>query len=203
MSEASATETKKGDLPENCIMKQLRLNRIVSTLKPAGLATALFLGVLSACATDNRAPDLSDPTLANLIPPGGTNKVHFHAYAVGFQIYHWNAAANSWGTSTPSAVLYDSDDNVVATHYAGPTWESNSGSTVTAVRVSGSTPDSSAIPWLLLKATPQTDNGIFARTTYIQRVNTVGGKAPARSGAFDGEEYDSAYTAEYFFYRDQ
>ena len=188
-------------------MKKHKLSNVFPlfgpTLKVAGLLGGILLSTVCVRATDNRAPDLSATNLVNLVPPGGTNKVHFHAYAIGIQIYHWSAALNTWGASTPSAVLFDSDGNVVGTHYAGPTWESNSGSSVRGVRISSSTPDSTAIPWLLLQASPQTDNGIFAPTTYIQRVNTVGGKAPSRAGVSDGEEFDSPYAAEYFFYRAQ
>jgi len=188
-------------------MKQKNLSRVFPLfgcdVSIAAFMGAVLLSALCARATDNRAPDLSASNLTNLVPPGGTNKVHFHVYAIGLQIYHWDATLSTWGASTPSAVLLDGDGNVVGSHYAGPTWESNSGSTVRGVRIAASTPDSTAIPWLLLQAFPQTDSGIFAPTTYIQRVNTVGGKAPSRSGAFDGEEFNSAYTAEYFFYREK
>jgi hypothetical protein len=37
--------------------------------------------------------------------------------------------------------------------------------------------------------------------TYIQRVNTVGGKAPTVSGGVAGEMARVPYTAEYFFYK--
>ena len=37
--------------------------------------------------------------------------------------------------------------------------------------------------------------------TYIQRVNTVGGLAPAEPGDFVGQEVEVPYTAEYYFYR--
>jgi hypothetical protein len=43
--------------------------------------------------------------------------------------------------------------------------------------------------------------GIFADTTYIQRVNTTGGKAPSADGAFIGQVARVPYTADYFFYR--
>jgi len=39
--------------------------------------------------------------------------------------------------------------------------------------------------------------------TQIQRVNTVGGNAPANPGSVTGEEARVPYTAEYFFYREQ
>ena len=104
----------------------------------------------------------------------------------------------------PEAVLFDNDGNVVATHFAGPTWESNSGS-----QVVGSLPplavvvDPTAIPWLRLATVPDRTHGpgIFADTTYIHRVNTVGGKAPSVAGSFVGQVARVAYAADYYFYR--
>ena len=42
----------------------------------------------------------------------------------------------------------------------------------------------------------------FAGTTFIHRVNTVGGKAPAQAGTFVGQVAAVPYTADYFFYRE-
>lgn len=43
--------------------------------------------------------------------------------------------------------------------------------------------------------------GIFHRVTFIQRVNTVGGNAPADPGNVPGEVARVPYTTEYYFYR--
>jgi hypothetical protein len=43
-------------------------------------------------------------------------------------------------------------------------------------------------------------HGAFARVTYIQRVNTIGGTAPSEAGAFVGDEAGVPYTAEYYSY---
>jgi hypothetical protein len=63
------------------------------------------------------------------------------------------------------------------------------------------TPDANAIPWLLLGAVTAEGPGIFHGTTFIQRVNTVGGNAPAAPGSFTGDVVRVPYTAEYLFYR--
>ena len=78
------------------------------------------------------------------------NKVAFQAFGVGVQIYRWNGT--SWNFVAPEAVLFARGDGVVATHFAGPTWESNSGSTVVGAVIDSCTPDPDAIPWLLLEA---------------------------------------------------
>lgn len=147
---------------------------------------------------DPRAPELGD--CQDLQVPAG-NKVAFHVYAEGVQIYLWNGT--SWSFVGPEADLFvDAGENgVVGIHYSGPTWESNSGSKVVGMVLERCTPDPSAIPWLLLKAVSNEGPGIFHDVTFIQRVNTVGGNAPSDTGDFQGEVAAVPYTAEYFFYR--
>jgi len=82
--------------------------------------------------------------------------------------------------------------------------KSNSGSKVVGARISSAaSPNANSIPLLLLRAAAAEGPGIFARTTYIQRVNTVGGIALSGPGTFIGEQARIPYTAEYFFYRRQ
>jgi len=169
------------------------------------VATALVLPLHANAQQDNRAPEVP----AALQVPDG-NKVEFHAYAIGVQIYVCTQSAKdptqfSWVFKAPEAVLYDADGNVVGIHYAGPTWETQSGSKVVGQRLAGATVDRSAIPWLLLVARTAEGPGVLARSTYVQRVNTAGGLAPATGAdaAHAGQEVRIAYTAEYFFYREE
>jgi len=165
--------------------------------------TVLALGTLAFAAVgraqDNREPDLSAD--CSSLEVGDTNKVSSHVYAVGVQIYRWTGSA--WTFVAPAAVLYANEDHdgEVGTHYAGPTWESNSGSKVVGVRVAGCTPDPNSIPWLKLQAVTSEGPGIFHRVTFIQRVNTVGGVAPSVAGTTVGELAQVPYAAEYVFYR--
>src|SRR5262249_20070238 len=131
------------------------------------------------------------------------NDLTFHAYAEGVQIYRWDGTA--WVFLAPEATLYADAGchGRVGIHYAGPTWGSNSGSKVVGKVSQRCTPDTSAIPWLLLASASSQGPGVFDGVTFIQRVNTVGGLAPAAPGAFDGEVRRVPYTAEYFFYRGQ
>ena len=165
---------------------------------PLTLASSALVAATtsSALADDNRAPEV--PTA---IAVGETNKVHFHGFAVGFQIYTWNGT--SWGAAVPMATLYDEDGNVVALHSAGPTWQSNSGSQVVGALppAAAVTVDTNSIPWLRLQALTTEGPGIFADISFIQRVNTTGGKAPSTNGAFVGQVAATPYTADYFFYR--
>jgi hypothetical protein len=161
----------------------------------AGALALLLGGGLTALADDNRAPEVPQE-----IAVGVTNKVHFHGFGVGVQIYTWNGV--SWGAAVPQATLFDGN-GVVVDHFAGPSWRSNSGSTVVGALPpkSAITVDPDAIPWLLLSAKSTEGPGIFANTTFIQRVNTVGGKAPKEDGTFVGQVARVPYAADYFFYR--
>lgn len=132
-------------------------------------------------------------------PQGST--VAFHAYARGVQVYRWNGTA--WTFVAPEATLSASANGagVIGTHYAGPTWESNSGSVVKGVVFDRCTPDATAIPWLSLTATPSDSAGVFGRVAFIQRVNTVGGLVPVTPGTAIGDTARVPYTAEYWFHR--
>jgi uncharacterized protein DUF3455 len=172
------------------------LNWTLTTLVLVQLATVA--PVNAEPGNDSRAPELGN--FQNLKVPAG-NKVSYHVYAEGVQIYRWNGA--SWSFAGPEADLFANagGNGLVGTHYAGPTWESNSGSKVVGTVLERGTPDPSAIPWLLLKAVSNEGPGVFARVTYIQRVSTVGGIAPTDAGNFEGETVEVPYTAEYYFYR--
>ena len=146
---------------------------------------------------DNRAPDVGD---CDEILVDAGHKVAFHAYAEGVQIYRWTGTG--WDFVAPEAVLFTEGLGIVGIHYGGPTWESISGSKVVAT-VLERCPQPGTIPWLKLKAVSSNGPGIFNGITFIQRVNTVGGSAPASPRAAVGEEVRVPYAADYFFYRKQ
>ena len=160
------------------------------------LAPGMHAGAESG--NDNRAPDLSAYPKLQV---GAGHKVCFRAFALGEQIYRWDGA--SWVFVAPEAVLYDQDGEEVGTHYAGPTWESDSGSKVVGRVLERATSDPDSIPWLKLEAASTAGPGIFKDVTFIQRVNTIGGKAPAEAGAYVGEVVRVPYVADYYFYREQ
>ena len=120
---------------------------------------------------------------------------------MGVQIYRWDGAA--WVFVAPSATLYEGPESQgpVGTHYAGPTWESVSGSKVVGSVMRRCTPDANSIPWLLLGAVSSEGPGIFRGIKYIQRLNTAGGIAPIQPGSFTAEMTSVPYTSEYLFYR--
>jgi len=155
--------------------------------------------------------DQRRPVVPPILEPPEDQKVTFHAFAVGVQIYTWtqnptNAALFSWVFKAPEAVLFKADDrdDAVGLHYAGPTWEYQDGSKVVGTVLQRSpSADSNAIPWLLLQAVSNEGDGRFSDVTYIQRVKTVGGTAPATVGDPTHLEARVPYTAEYYFYEKQ
>src|ERR1044071_4888967 len=167
------------------------------------LIVLLTLSVTPALAFDNEnGPEL--PAQYSSIQVEEGNKLAFHAYAKGVQIYRWNLVTQTWDFVAPQAGLFAEEGyhGEIGTHYAGPKWESKSGSIVEARRVlnTGCSPDPTAIAWILLKQIHTEGPGIFAKVTFIQRVNTVGGLVPSTPGEFDGQIKESPYTAEYYFY---
>lgn len=137
------------------------------------------------------------------------NKVFLVGHAVGVQIYRCNAGAMgfSWGPAVPRADLYGDNGKLIATHYVGPTWQAQDGSTVRASRVDGVMVNRDAIPWLVLKKETTThgdDGDRLTGTTFIQRVATTGGLPPAASTCNADTVTDVAeipYTADYYFWK--
>jgi hypothetical protein len=166
------------------------------------LVTALLAAMLAGCTTPK--PQAVPASLA--VPE--TQALSLEALATGVQIYECKAGKGSpaqfeWTFKAPEAELFDSAGNRIGKHYAGPTWESNDGSKVVGeVKSQDKGPDPDAIPWLLLSAKSNSGAGVFGNTQMIQRIHTVGGKAPADgcSRAQAGAEARVRYKATYDFY---
>jgi hypothetical protein len=91
-------------------------------------------------------------------------------------------------------------------HYAGPTWQANDGSKVVGEVVAHvAAADNSAIPWLLLRAKAHDGSGVLAGVEFIQRLHTVGGKAPLSGcdAGYAGTRVRVDYSADYNFYSER
>jgi hypothetical protein len=147
------------------------------------------------------------------VPSGATLAVHDHG--VGTQIYTCTASGGAdagadagavtyaWVLKGPNAVLSDATFAQVGTHGIGPTWTSSDGSMISGAKLAqASSTVSGAIPWLLLKATSTGGAGVFANVTYVQRLNTAGGPAPATGCGAGTVNTDTsvAYSADYYFF---
>jgi hypothetical protein len=131
--------------------------------------------------------------------------VYLVAHAEGVQIYQCDAATGAWTPVAPRARLHADNGNVIGTHFEGPTWQAVDGSYVTATKVDGVNVDPTAVDWLLLAkktSAPGADGSRLTATTYIQRINTTGGRAPAATECdVTGETAEIPYTADYFFWK--
>jgi FtsP/CotA-like multicopper oxidase with cupredoxin domain len=175
------------------------------------LASALFtLGAsdgspppAAPAAAHHGSPCREPLPSAELAAPAG-NGLQLQLEAVGVQIYTCTTTAtgDAWVFTAPEATLFAAGGGAAGKHYAGPTWEAQDGSTVVGARVAAATPEPSAIPWLLLRATSHGSNGKLGGVTFIQRVATSGGVPPASgcSAATAGAVAKVPYRATYCFY---
>jgi hypothetical protein len=167
--------------------------------RPFLLAIALAaLAVLpSAAAATVPAPDVP-----GAIAVTGDEKPFLAAHAEGVQIYACRSGA--WVLVAPRATLYGDNHQVIATHFGGPTWQAKDGSSVKGSRVDGVIVPG-AIQWLLLARSDSSvgsDGDRLAATTHIQRINTVGGLAPAAAECVtEGEQVEAPYEADYVFWK--
>jgi hypothetical protein len=169
------------------------------------IASASFVAFLSGCAPSDIG---MTPSVPENLKVAATETLSVVAQADGVRIYECNAGKSDpalfeWAFKAPEAELFNNAGKKIGKHYAGPTWESDDGSKVVGeVKARDDGPDPNAIPWLLLRAKSVEGNGIFAKTQSIQRVKTVGGKAPVNgcNQAQKGNVARVAYRATYNFY---
>ena len=139
-----------------------------------------------------------DVPAAIAVPAG--HKAFLTGHAAGVQIYACGPAG--WSFVAPRANVYDARGKLLTTHFAGPTWQTKDGSAVVG-RVVDRAPAEGTIPWLLLEAA-STSAGRLEGTTYIQRLATTGGLAPA-AGSCNAETAGTTaevpYTADYVFWK--
>lgn len=186
-----------------------------------GLVALLF--IIGACRrekpVDTASPSyqieqsekLTIPAAVDLpanAPKGNTRIATF--YAEGVQKYKAQIKAGSspvayeWVFVAPQADLYDKSNRKVGTHGAGPHWTVPAADSIFAQAYSpaktAASPDAASIDWLqLMPKAGKTPTGVFANVSYIQRLATVGGKAPATPPANAAETVDVKYTAVYRF----
>ena len=167
------------------------------------LGAAAAIAVIAMAAPAYAGP--SSPDVPQRIAPPAGSKVFLVTHAEGVQIYQCNGATGAWALQAPRAELYAQNGKLLGSHYVGPTWVANDGSYVVGRRVDGVNVDPTAIDWLLLERDASgvgADGDRLTGTKYIQRVNTVGGRAPAASECdVPGETTEVGYTADYYFWR--
>ncbi|MCE9641546.1 MAG: DUF3455 domain-containing protein [Betaproteobacteria bacterium] len=159
---------------------------------------------LAACAAAMQAPEAPQA----VTPPAGS-KYSMTAVGIGEITYECRAKAGAadafeWVFVAPVATLYDGNKKVVGKYYGGPTWEANDGSKVTGKQLAVAPATGTGnIPLQLVQANPAMGSGAMTDVTYIQRLNTMGGVAPAApcAKANAGAKQQVKYQADYVFYK--
>ena len=154
------------------------------------------------------AGQIAPPQVPDNLKVPDTETVLLKAIGTGKQIYVCSAKSGdgsqfAWVLDRPQAELIGENGAVIGKHYKGPDWEAADGSKVGGqVQRRANAPNANAVPWLLLKAASHDGAGTFARVTYVQRVDTEGGVAPAAGcdKSHAGAEASADYQATYFFY---
>jgi hypothetical protein len=188
----------------------------------SALLIAASIGLPHPVHAEGRVPRPPVPSAID-VPAG--YRPFLAGHAVGTQGYVCvnNGNGYLWSPFGPQATLFDADAQQTLTHFLSPTpysqlpapaWQHSRDSSIVWGQVLASSSDSSfvrpdAIPWLLLEAAvvgdgPTGGDKLLA-TRYIQRVNTVAGKAPATgcAGSLDiGKRALVPYEADYVFFRE-
>jgi hypothetical protein len=174
-------------------------------LKPM-LAAPLCLAAALCLTASAKAATMSAPEVpAAVAAPVGHNPV-MTLKGVGLLTYECRAKAGAdafeWAFAGPNATLEDTRGMQVGKYYGGPTWEHSDGSKVTGKQLAVAPAGAGAIPLQLVQAN-SAGSGAFGGITYIQRVNTVGGVAPASpcTPATVGAKQTVGYSADYVFYK--
>ena len=183
---------------------------MITRIAFAAVATAL----LGACASGpmSAKSSMAKPYDQAMLPatvqvPAG-NKVSMETVGVGEITYECRAKADAsgheWVFVGPDAKLMDRAGKQVGRYFGPPaTWESMDGSKLTATQVAVAPAAAGSIPLQLVKANPAMGSGAMTGTTYIQRVATQGGVAPAMpcAAANMGAKQIVKYQADYIFYK--
>ena len=183
-------------------MQTNRLSRSVLALAGVVAASAVLAAAASARPTPETAPgDLLDPRTY-----APDSRLYLILHAVGVQKYTCQGNG-TWLFTDPEATLYKTTGarKPVGIHFLNfstgrPVWQWKEGSSVEAARTQSASGGAGAIAWLLLQAVA-TSSGRLGQTTWIQRLNTTGGVAPAGT-CTPGATIGVPYTADYFFWRD-
>ena len=137
-----------------------------------------------------------------LYVPAG-NVLLLRGYGIGVQRY--TCPVNPVSIPVPHAILLaggENKDDLVAVHFGGPSWQALDGSWVMGDAANAKhfpAPNAGGVDWLLLPAKSTSEYGLFSRVTYIHRLYTDGGKAPA-SCSRNQSEVLADYSAQYLFY---
>ena len=181
------------------------------TLKSLSTALAIsaVASILAACATAQMAPMYDQSALPDAVKVPAGNRVALETVGVGQITYECRdkkdaAGQFEWVFIGPDAALNDRSGKKIGKYFGPPaTWESMDGSKLTATQIAVAPAGAGDIPSQLVKANPAMGTGAMTGVTYIQRVATKGGVAPAMAcdAGSKGKKEIVNYQADYIFYK--
>jgi len=173
------------------------------------IATAA-VSLIAACGSMSpMMPSYSQAALPAAVQVPAGNKVSMETVGVGDITYECRAKTGAagqyeWVFVGPDAKLMDRSGKQVGKYYGPPaTWEAMDGSRLTAVQEAVAPHMTGNIPLQLVKGNPAMGSGAMQGVTYIQRVDTRGGVAPAApcaAGNMSAKQIVK-YQADYIFYK--
>jgi hypothetical protein len=149
---------------------------------------------------------------AGLQVPAG-NEAFLEGYAIGTQDYI--CLPSGWTFFGRQATSFNEHDEQIITHFLSPnpfengtprvTWQdSEDTSKIWGLTTASVVVEPDAIPWLLLEVVGAQDGPTggdeLSETTFVQRLNTVGGVTPSTASTVSMMAL-VPYSAEYFFYK--
>jgi hypothetical protein len=205
-------------------MKNLNTKEQLTTGRIALMA--LTMGIAIVLPHTAHAQSLTPPPVPASLEVPVPNEAFLLGRGVGTQNYVCQAGASlgrvAWTLFTPEATLFSDQRAQLTTHFFSPnpaeggtvvraTWQDSQDTSIVWARAIASVADpnaTGAIPWVLLQTAGTqvgpTGGNTLSRTTFIQRVNTVGGSAPATGCDTPqdiGRKAFVPYTADYVFYK--
>jgi hypothetical protein len=175
--------------------------------------SAILIGLLSACAGTPMSTSMPTPYSQAALPsavqvPVG-HVVAMETVGAGGITYECRdkpAAMGQyeWAFVGPSAELRNRQGRVVGRYFGPPaTWAANDGSAITGAQVAVVPAAAGSIPLQLVKANPATGQGAMSGLSYVQRVATQGGVAPAATcdASAKGRREIVKYQADYIFWK--
>jgi Protein of unknown function (DUF3455) len=187
------------------------MTRFTRLCRAVGVGLAVVTATLAM--TQVAHAELPPPTGVppTIMPDIKTNEVFLVGHVLdgkGFQIYTCDPVAGKWSAAVPQAELSNDQKVPIIKHFAGPTWqELPNGSTVVGTKKAAVDDlDGNGIPWLLLSATKTTagrGGHLLSDTTFIQRLNTIGGLQPTDpcNASTTPLVRPIPYTADYYFWK--
>jgi len=212
---------ERNGIMKNCNKKEQQTRRGILLIACVSALIMVFTIVSPQAA---HAHTVTPPPVPGNIQVLAPNEAFLVGHGVGTQNYVClpSGPGVAWTLFTPEATLFSDQLRQVTTHFFSPnpveggivrvTWEDSRDTSTVWGKVIASSLDANfvkpgAIPWLKVQVVGAqagpTGGDRLIETTFIQRLNTVGGVAPSTGCSVSTDIGHTAfvpYTADYFFY---